>query len=293
MAFTNLIASLLIASCVPLSATACESTQEVPKNEQHIQRFDRHATLAPAEGKDHTAPERIVAETPNGSLRLEVDSALREVEVLASFKVDGLDVADAERRAATTKLFAERHSDGTVVVQVVFPGQRMARDLADVTVRVPTGGDSTLKTTNGAVVTRGTAGVLKIVSRNGSVDVERHAGDIDARTDNGTIELDAIGGGVQARTANGAITVSLADGNDAAIDIESRNGSVSLSLGHDYDGRILARTVAGAVSLADPAKRAVIPEQGRTSITVELGSGLGESHVRTSNGQISIEARAR
>ncbi|MFZ9913716.1 MAG: DUF4097 family beta strand repeat-containing protein [Phycisphaerales bacterium] len=180
-----------------------------------------------------------------------------------------------------------------MVVQIVFPGQRMARDSADVTVRVPTGGNSTLKTTNGSVVARGTAGALKIVARNGAVDVERHAGSVDARTDNGAIDLDAIGGGVQARTTNGAVTVSLTDDNDAPLDIESRNGSISLSLGKDYDGRILARTVAGAVTLADPAKRAVIPEQGRTSMTVEFGSGLGESQVRTTNGQISIEARAR
>lgn len=290
MSVVNLVASTLIALGLPF---ACASSEQVERGEQHVQRFERDVSIALRDNEAADAAQRVVAETGNGSIVLESDPMLREVEVRASFKVDGTDEKDAKRRAETTRLFAERHSDGTIVVQVVFAGKQMPRDAADVTVRVPAAGDSSLKSMNGAVRARGTGGALKIVTRNGAIDVERHAGGVDARSDNGAITLDGIGGSVRARTTNGAIVVTLAEGSDAAVDLESRNGGVQLSVGGEFEGRIVARTIGGAITLVDPAKRALVPERGSASMTVELGSVRGESSVQTSNGAIKLIARPR
>lgn len=290
MSLLNAFASIFLAAGLPF---ACASGQEVRRGEQHVQRFERDVSIALREKDAADAPQRVIAETGNGSIVLESDPALREVEVRAAFKVDGIDEKDAQRRAETTRLFAERHSDGTIVVQVVFAGKQMPRDAADLTVRVPVAGDSSLKSMNGGVRARGTGGALKIVTRNGAIEVDRHAGAVDARTDNGELTLDGIGGGVQARTTNGAITVTLADGNDGPVDLESKNGGVELSVGPDFDGRIVARTIAGGITLVDPAKRGLVPERGTTSMTVELGSAHGDSSAQTSNGAIRITARPR
>ncbi|MFM1867340.1 MAG: hypothetical protein RL591_748 [Planctomycetota bacterium] len=237
--------------------------------------------------------ERILAEITNGELELVVDSKLDETTVVAEFVVDGADAKDVERREKNARLFATRSADGSLVFQPIFPGTEMPRDRVKLIIRTPGTGDSMVKSTNGAIVVRGTSGALRAITKNGSIKIAQHTGGIEATAQKGTIEIALATDGVRATTANGAIRISLADGNDHPFKIESKAGSVDFELSAQFDGMVRVTTVSGAITLDDPAKRVRTPEIGDHSVTAEYGAAAGESRIETTAGAVVLRSRAQ
>lgn len=246
-----------------------------------------------AAAKEKGAADRVVAEVINGSIELVVDDGRDAPLVEAEFTVDGNDEKDIKRRSELVRLYAERAADQTVVVQPIFPGKAMKRDSVKVRIVVPKCGDTSLKCTNGAVTTAGTAGKLKISTRNGAIKVANHAGSIDANAANGGVEIKGAGAEVRVSAGNGAVEVSLADGNDLPFEVESKTGTVRVEVGPTFDGIVKMNTTTGEISLSDSGKRLRTTHETEHSRTVELGAAGGTSEIRTTTGSVRLAVRSK
>ena len=254
-------------------------------------KVERTADLAAA--REAGLAERVIAEVAAGSLELVVDPNISRPRIEAEFTVDGEDEKDVKRRSELVKLFAERVADQTIVVQPMFPGKPMERDAARIRITVPKAGDTSLKSTTGAIKSTGTAGRLKVATKRGAIRVERHAGSLDASGDAGIIEILEAGGEVRVATGDGAVTVVLANGNDLPFDIETRNGTVKLEVAADFDGVVKMHATNARIDVNDSGKHARIPQSSDHSKTVEVGAAGGHSEVRTTAGAIKMKIRAK
>ena len=165
---TNLAMRASDASCIVIDRDITEVVKSVV--------IPRRAADAKSDDASETPREKLMVEVAHGSIEVIVDAKANDTRIEAQFTVDGMDLKDAERRAQVVKLYAERSADGTIVVQPVFPGKAMARDSAKVTIRVPTCGDSSVKSVDGAISVRGITGALRVSTKSGSIKVTEHLG---------------------------------------------------------------------------------------------------------------------
>jgi hypothetical protein len=260
---------------------------------------ERSTTIAPRDAAaNDTRPgepkgERLVASIDNGSLEVVGDAKAKDTAIIASFTVDGEDAKDAERRAQTVRLFAERASDGTIVVSTMFPGKAMPKDSVKVVIRVPETADLALKSSNGTIESRATSGSLRANTKNGAIAVHGHTGSVEASAANGRVEVLDAREHVRATTANGDIRVVLADGNDHPFEIETKNGAVRVEVGAAFDGEVRMTTVNGAIRVEDGTKSARTPESSDHAMTVELGAGASHSTIESNNGAVTLAVRAK
>lgn len=287
---TPVLALLALISCAVLGF-GCESNARAKDDFSRDEARD--VVLAASPGRDGAlAAERIIAETPSGSIELASVDGLVEVRVTVALRVDGESPEDAEQRLGLARLFVERSDDGTIVVQPMFPGKRMPRDAADLRIEVPRAGDCSLRTDNGAIATRRTGGTLRAVTRNGAVKVEDHRGSVDATTQNGAVDIMGVTGVVRARSANGAIDIVVADGGTSEIDAGSRNGSVRVEVGAGYSGVFQMLGAAGAVLVQDPIGRTKVRGE-ETARLVDVGTGGPSSRIDAGNGAATLVVRAK
>ena len=280
---TNLAMRASDASCIVIDRDITEVVKSVV--------IPRRAADAKSDDASETPREKLMVEVAHGSIEVIVDAKANDTRIEAQFTVDGIDLKDAERRAQVVKLYAERSADGTIVVQPVFPGKAMARDSAKVTIRVPTCGDSSVKSVDGAISVRGITGALRVSTKSGSIKVTEHLGSVDATSTDGSIVIEGASDGVRATSSNGSIRVSLAEGNDHPFTLESKNGAIAMEVGTSFDGVVHMTSVSGALALVDPIKRALTPHSAEHSMTVEIGAAVGQSTMQTTNGSVALSLR--
>ena len=254
-------------------------------------KVERHVDIAKAAEKDFA--ERVVAEITDGSLELVVDPTIDAPTVDVEFTVDGADDKDVKRRAEVVRLFAERSSDQSVVVQVVYPGKTMPRDSAKVKITVPKCGDSSLRSTKGAITAIKTAGKLRVKSKEGAIKIDRNDGSVDVNGGKGAI--DVLGANAEVRLSGGAgkVTVTLADANDLPFDVEAKGGAIRMEVGAAFDGVVKMHTTSGEIEFSDGSKSARVPTSTEHSKTVEIGAAGGHSEIRTTTGAIELVVRSK
>ena len=272
----------------PLSCASAWAQVEAKPKPKFAQTTTQHADIARV--VDAKEGERLMVDIAVGSIDCSVDEKASETRVSAEFTVDGTDAADAARRAKLVKLYAERASDGTIIVDAIFPGKRLPYDAVKLTVVAAPADDIVLKSATGSVHAKGTTGRLRATTKTGAIAIESHRGPIDARATDGRIDVTGANEVVHATTTGGAVSVALADDNDQPFKIESRNGAVRVEVGAAFDGAVNMTTTGGAISVVDPSKRARISQYSDTRIVAEFGAAAGQSEIKTSNGAVTLVA---
>lgn len=131
-----------------------------------------------------------------------------------------------------------------------------------------------VNTSNGAVVLTGTSGDAFISTSNADVMVYVHAGGIAINTTNGKIDCD----------------LSSLPAVKSAV-LTTSNGKVVLRLPPDVSCRITATTSNGTVVIS--GFYAQYEEQSQTRVRATIGSGASGVTINTTNGDITIQNRAR
>ncbi len=285
----TLCASLAAPFTAPFTSFARGGDEVKPLIVQHSASIDR---LAPEKPGKEVGGEKVIAEIGAGSIEFTVDAKAPDTRIDAEFTVDGTDEADVERRSKVVKLFAQRVSDGTIVVQAMFPGKAMERDSVKVSMRVPSCSDSAFKSGSGAIIVTGAKGSLHVSTKSGSIKVSEHTGGIDAVATTGTIAVTGATEGVRATSTSGTISVSLAVHNDHPFDLESKSGAITIEVDNAFDGAVRMTTVDGAVALVDPSKRARLPVHTDHTMTAEVGAAATQSLIESSSGALTLVVRA-
>lgn len=215
--------------------------------------------------EDHVPGSSVEVRTRNGRIEVVAVPQRTDVSVEAEIFARGDTMAEAQERFARITLEVSRDTDGTLVIEAVFPKPHRSGDGASIVVELPGASGATLKTSNGSVYASGLTGTLDIDTSNGAVEVFGHAGDADLNTSNGSITVDDHVGGLTADTSNGSVRITHVDG---AVKAGTSNGAIAVTL---HKGR------RGPVNL----------DTSNGPITVRVGPGFaGAVSFDTSNGTI-------
>ena len=289
------LSAILLCLAQPL-ATVCAPqqapTQSDAKSQPSFVQTVAHAAAIERDAAMHDG-ERLMVDVAVGSIDCRVDEKATETRIAADFTVDGQDAADAERRAKLVKLYAERASDGTIIVNSIFPGKRLPYDAVRLTIVSPPTEEVVLKSTSGTVRAHGTTGVMRASTKSGVISIESHKGSLDARSTDGRVEIKGALEGVYATSTSGAIVVALADGNDHPFKVETRTGSARVEVGPSFDGVVHMATTGGSIAVVDPAKRVRVSEQSDTRLVAEIGAAAGQSEVKASSGALTLAVREK
>lgn len=279
------LVACLVAPTLSAPAWAQADSRSKPK---FVQAVSHSADIARVAGAEEG--ERLMVDIAVGSIECSVDPKAGETRIAAEFSVDGTDAADAQRRAKLVKLYAERASDGTIIVNTVFPGKQLPYDSVKLAIVAPKTDEVVLKSATGSVRAKSTTGKLRASTKTGAISIEGHRGPVDARATDGRIDVIGATETVQATTVNGPITVSLAEDNDQPFTVESRNGTVRVEVGIAFDGVVNMITTGGAISVVDPAKRARVSQHSDTRVVAEFGAAASQCEIKTSNGAVTLVA---
>ncbi|MEY3141571.1 MAG: hypothetical protein RLY21_64 [Planctomycetota bacterium] len=282
------VAAVVACLVSPFSTTPVWAQSDAKSTPKFLQTVTQHADIARLPEAEHG--ERLMIDIAVGSIECTVDEKATETRVTAELVVDGMDAADAQRRAKLVKLYAERASDGTIIVNTIFPGMRLPYDSVKLSVIAPKTEELVLKSATGAVRTKSTTGKLRASTKTGAISIDGHRGSVDARATDGRIDVAGATETVQVTTTNGAIGVTLAEDNDQPFTIESRNGAVRVEVGAAFDGAINMMTTGGAISVVDPAKRARLSQHSDTRVVAEFGAAASQCEIKTSNGAVTLVA---
>ncbi len=162
-----------------------------------------------------------------------------------------------------------------------------------------------LKTGSGNVKLRNGQGSLRADTGSGDITVEGTSGELQASTGSGNIGIDGVSGQLSADAGSGDIDVAGAEavaiqlhtgsGNidfagslqsEGRHSIDTGSGNIELELPEDADVDLTANTGSGEIGI-DDAWNAEVAEN---SASARLGSGGAELELRTSSGNISVEA---
>jgi len=250
----------------------------------------------------HVPGSALEVRTSNGSVEVGRGD-VPEVRVTARLR------ARTEDRLRRTRIVTGRRDDGTLLVEVRWPGDVRygdegcgfeivlpdARGLlvrsANGTIAVTgIGGDAELGTSNGAIAVKDQDGNVRATTSNGGVRLERITGQAVVRSSNGAIEVLDVGGPVEADTSNGKIAVRLTDACSGPIRAQTTNGAIRLDLGPGFRGEIRADTSNGSIGLDAPRGVQVLT-RSRNSARIAIGGSSPLSVAETSNGEITIQVR--
>lgn len=129
-------------------------------------------------------------------------------------------------------------------------------------------------------------GVLTDV--NGNVTARALAGGVGVTDVNGNVVVEGDAGGVTVRLTNGNVAGGLALEGEEAIDLQTVNGNVVLSIPAGTSAALSAALVNGAISVYNLTLSNAV--RTSTSLTGILGGGTGAIVLRTTNGNIVIQA---
>ncbi|MSR41899.1 MAG: hypothetical protein EXS10_08385 [Phycisphaerales bacterium] len=265
------------------------STHQLRADDPPTAMESRTSSIAARESKE---AERIVIGCDSGDVTVEVDATMDGTKVEASFHLVARDAADLEKRRATTRLFATRSADGSIIVEPILVDGMRAGERVDIVVRTFAAADTSIRAKSGAMKATGVAGKLRMRGANGAVLVRRCSGQIDIHSSRGAIDVFDAVLDVHIASQHAPVSLRYADDADAEFKIETTNGPVTVSVGPLYDGVATLRTTTGGIVLRDSGKRMRTPRLGDTVAQIELGAGVAQSVVETSNGTVIFEARA-
>lgn len=158
---------------------------------------------------------------------------------------------------------------------------------------------------SGDIEGAGLAGVLTLDTGSGNIALRGGQGTLDAETGSGDIELEGILGELRVSTGSGNITISGAEAASSQIQTGSGNieyagslqaegthsistgsGNIDVELPEDANVDLSAGTGSGEIRI-DDTWPATVEEN---SATARLGNGGTTLELRTSSGDISVEA---
>lgn len=132
---------------------------------------------------------------------------------------------------------------------------------------------------------------VDLETTNGGVRIIDLRGRLRAETTNGGVSLTDVAGDVRARATNGGITVAVAGSRfeGTGIDAETTNGGVTLSLPEGFNARLILETTNGGLNFEDFP----ITLQGRIGKRIETTLGSGGPTIRavTTNGGVRVKRR--
>ena len=263
-----------IAICTPRSqlcalffALLSLGVQSARAQDPPIATENRSASIVARESK---APERFVVGCDSGDITIEIDATLTDSRVEAVFQLVGRSASDLSNRKATIRA-----------------GERV-----DIIVRTFAASDTSMRAKSGAMKATGVRGKLRLRGGNGAVMLRECVGPIDVHSAHGAVDIQDATSDVHIASKYAPVSLRYAEGADAEFKIETTNGPVTVSVSAAYDGAATLRTTAGGIVLHDTAKRMRTPRIGDTVAQVELGAGVAQSIVETSNGTVVFEARA-
>lgn len=214
--------------------------------------------------------------------------------------------AESKERLNQTKLDAKRDADGTLVVQVAWPGgERKHTESASIKVEIPdmsairaqtsngsiklndTSGAALLVTANGGVNVRGHTGDLSFETTNGKSDIRNVSGRVEGRGVNGGLTLEQIAGTVSIETTNGDLRIRLTPENKGPVNAETTNGGIELSVGKVFAGTIKAQTANGDVSIELPGLIKSMKQDRREQV-VELTNAGEDTTLKASNDDVKV-----
>lgn len=258
---------------------------------------------------DHLPGSALKVETLNGRVDVLVSEATEHVVIDARLRCGGSTQVEADQRLPQARLDVSRDTARTLWIKPVFPGGRRNGDSASISVKLPDVDGVTIKTSNGAVFVRDTAGKLVVDTSNGAISVTDHdgnalidtsngsirvtrlRGDLVADTSNGSVDVDELAGSARVDTSNGPIIFSLIPDQAGPIELDTSNGSISLTIGPAFSGAMTLRTSNGSISIHDPTGVIRSQEIGKNRAKLTIGEGGSSSRLSTSNGRITLTVR--
>ncbi|MFB6250493.1 MAG: DUF4097 family beta strand repeat-containing protein [Halobellus sp.] len=160
-----------------------------------------------------------------------------------------------------------------------------------------------IRTTDGDVSVKGTAGDAVIESEDGDLTAKDVTGGVSATTQDGAISIDSAGGVVSARSRDGDLsvggpesirTVQTDDGDVVAevpavtdsATVQSSNGDIVARIGESLDATIEITTDNGEVAVADALGGLSMTSERRVEAT--LGEGTNDLTIHTGDGDVTV-----
>jgi hypothetical protein len=179
-------------------------------------------------------------------------------------RVDAVFKSPHVERVQEAELRVREQSDGTIVVDVRWPGDtRRDNESASLTIHMPQANGVTLQTGSGDVDVKGMGGPLVARTGSGDVELQGHAGSIEVMTGSGDVEATDIAGEARARTGSGDTTLHRVG---QYVDVRTGSGDVDVSLLPQASGPVVIRTGSGDVDVR-------IGEGMRGEMAMSAGSG--------------------
>jgi DUF4097 and DUF4098 domain-containing protein YvlB len=217
---------------------------------------------APSHSFATPGPVDLEVRNPTGTIDvLAADTATSTVEVRAL-----ADTAEARDLAARTKV--DLSGDGRRLT-VAVPERRIVfgRGTAvAVSVTVPVGSRTRLKTASAESTCRGRLAELRVTTASGAVSAEQVTGDAEVRAASAAVRLGATGR-AEVRTASGAVRIGSATGD---VQVHVASGRVDIGTA---EGAVSARSASGDISVEEASRGRV--EMSAASGDLRIGVRAG------------------
>jgi hypothetical protein len=200
-------------------------------------------------------------------LPLQVESFAGSINVIAG--EPGNIHVHAERRGVddddikNITVDVERAADG-IHVSARSEANRRGRHWVQLTITVPHGTPTRLRTRGGAVRVEGTGAATRAHTAGGSIKVSGIVGHADLETAGGSIRAEDQEGPVTAKTIGGSIRIA---GHSPAIDATTIGGSIRID---GADGPVVASTKGGSITLTGHLSGSCSVDTAGGSILVAL-----------------------
>lgn len=189
-----------------------------------------------------------------------------------------------ERSTEAVSVRTER-SEGQLAVVTEYDNTDVERADVAVTIRYPNGSPiGQLRTENGSIEIRDTAGDPKLTSQNGSLSVHNVDGAVALSTTNGSITARNIGELKNATTSNGSIEIDVPS-ISSDVTVRTNNGEIDAALAQDLNAAITATTSYIPVELHGVG---LAGDGDSTTVSGTLGEGTYTLTFETNNGSIDL-----
>lgn len=190
-------------------------------------------------------------------------------------------------RSALDRVSVETSVDDADGLRIAVDDPDSGRTAVDLEIAVPRRlALKAIRTANGAIDVRGTAGDAALETKNGRIAVADHEGYVDARTNNGAIDLTDVSGIDHVETTNGNVRADVRSiRTDAAI--ETTAGGIDVRIG-SIDADVVIETNVGSIDA--PLVGATSSTIGRTVVEGTVGDGGPTLRLANTVGSIRLRS---
>ncbi|UPM43856.1 DUF4097 family beta strand repeat-containing protein [Halocatena salina] len=219
---------------------------------------------------------RLRVHNPNGSVTV---TGHEETTATIDIEIRG----PTERSVEAVSVKTDR-SDDQLAVVTGYDHTNAERADVSLTVNYPNEAPiERLRTTNGSIEVRDTAGDPELTSQSGNLSIENVDGTVALSTNNGSITARDIGGLRNATASNGSIEIDVPSiTGDVAV--RTDNGGIDAALGQDLNAAITATTSHTPIDLHG----VTLAKDGPTTVSGTLGDGMHTLTFETNNGSIDL-----